>query len=92
MITCHFCGNEYEETLDICQPCLSWLEADCVPGPADSITGHDRGNALRLLDSIQAGEGVVDSVYDLIRKCIAHGAEAGKCCCRECRPHGKEKT
>lgn len=87
MIKCSFCENENEETLDICQDCLFWLEFNCIPGPDDAVTGHDREGALHLLDAIQQGKPVVPSCYDLIRKCIARGAEAQKCCCRGCKPH-----
>jgi len=85
--TCYFCEEVSAELRTICEQCADWLETWAVPGPDETVTGYDRDNALRLLDSIQdeGTDSVTSEVFDLIRKCISEGAEHGKCNCRVCR-------
>jgi len=90
MIKCCFCAHEYEEVDTICAPCLSWLEAFCVPGPDGTVTGHDRENALSLVNSLQDRKAITDKAFDLIRKCISRGAERNQCNCMGCSPQNHQ--
>lgn len=89
MADCCFCGSGHEATKPICDTCLEWLEAEAVPGADETLTSHDRANALLLVDSLQDGKAITAKAFDLIRKCIVRSAEYRECPCHMCRRERK---